>query len=770
LRNYQNDHWVPADLAHLEALSSISFSLEPTKRVACAAAKAANRAVAFIFRPEGESFASHGWSEPGDPPRLLVHTSNERSSVCVELLDDTQGVAGSLWLEGDDGYRTISAVPIGGNAAVKGLLVVADRDVVEPLNPAQGYLLQAHAAHLATLLALNELQQSRVEREIEQRERAERLRLLESVAVHARDSIIITEAEPFDLPGPRILYCNAAFERTTGYESAEVIGKTPRILQGPDSCPMARRKLRQALEAWQPVEVELLNYRKDGTKFWVELSIVPVADESGWYTHWVSVQRDITERKEADELAVRVRVAEIENEVLADEILERKRVEAELLYTAFHDNLTRLRNRAFFMERLHAAFDPASRFSGAACAVLFLDLDRFKVVNDSLGHPAGDALLKEVARRLKQCVRPQDVLARFGGDEFAILLSNEHELSAAVRIADRVIDAMRDPIVIGRQKIFTSCSIGIAYADAECEGPDALIRDADLAMYAAKRSGFGDYAVFASAMREETAAVLALQTDLRTAVQDSQFRLEYQPIVWPNNGRIRGFEALLRWDHPTRGPLLPDAFISVAEDVGLIRQIDRWVMREALSQLKQWHDLTGDLDLRISLNTSAVEFTDPQFIPELVKALEVSGVAPELLELEITESIFLRPTPRISGIIEDIRALGVRIALDDFGTGYSALSYINKYPIDTIKIDKSFIAGMCENVRTMAVVNAIIYLSNELQLTIVAEGVETAQQVDMLRAMSCSHAQGFYFSASVKPQKALTLLLGQPAVAQAAAA
>ena len=278
-------------------------------------------------------------------------------------------------------------------------------------------------------------------------------------------------------------------------------------------------------------------------------------------------------------------------------------------------------------------------------------------------------------------------------------------------------------------------------------------------MYTAKRTGFGDYAVFAPEMRDEATAILELQADLRVALEQQQFRLEYQPIVRATDGLIEGFEALLRWDHPTRGLLRPDSFIAVAEDVGLIRQIDRWVMREALMQLGKWQDATGNTALRLSLNTSAVEFTDANFIAELEEALSVHGIGPDLLELEITEGIFLRPTPRIAGIIEDIRALGVRIALDDFGTGYSALSYINKYPIDTIKIDKAFVTGMCAHPRTKAVVEAIIHLGRALQLKIVAEGVETAQQVALLNKMSCSHAQGFFYSTSVTPSDALDLIV-----------
>ena len=641
-----------------------------------------------------------------------------------------------------------------------GLLLVVDEMAHRRLSPAQGYVLEAQAAHCRTLLELADVRRD-ARRETEADATAsQRLRLLESVAVHARDSIVITEAEPLDLPGPRILFCNAAFTRATGYEAEEVLGKTPRILQGPNTSAATRAKLREAFAAWQPVEVELINYRKDGTPFWVELSIVPVANEAGWFTHWVSVQRDITERKAADELAIRMRVTQIENEVLATEIQERKRVEAELLYTAFHDSLTRLRNRAFFMERLTGAIESQRLEADHGCAVLFLDLDRFKVVNDSLGHLAGDTLLKEISRRLKGCMRPQDTLARIGGDEFAVLIEDAAELEVAAAVAERILESMRLPVRLGRQEVFPSCSIGIVQSSARYESPEPLLRDADIAMYEAKRAGHGGYAVFDGSMHADAVVKLKLQTDLRLALDRGEFEVFYQPIIHLASGRTSGYEALLRWWHPERGLISPMEFIDAAEEIGVIRQIDCWVRLQACRQLKAWQDASGRDDLRMSINASATEFSDPTFTSDLADLLARLDLTPSTIQLEITEGIFLDPTASVIDTVEQVRRLGVRIALDDFGTGYSSLSYLNRYPIDTIKIDQSFVAGMTANERTFAVVELVVNLGRKLEIAIVAEGVETAGQAEMLADMGCGFGQGYFYARPEEAASAQVLLLG----------
>jgi diguanylate cyclase (GGDEF)-like protein/PAS domain S-box-containing protein len=742
------DHWEGVAISQAAALSAFESHQALLENIVAHVVKATGCAGALICRSiAGElkvlASVQHGPLHDVVPLHGDATAALSVSDVHFQFIDAPPI---GLRFVGEHGtkVRFAAAIPIACEDLAY-LMVLDDHDRL-PLSPAQCYVLRAHAAHLATAFELASLrEQGDLVDSVEHRANLERLRLLESVAVHARDSIIITEAEPIDLPGPRILYCNAAFTAATGYSAADVVGLTPRILQGPKTDPASRARLRRALEAWEPVEIELINYRKDGTEFWVELSIVPVANEHGWFTHWVSVQRDISERKNAEELSGRVRAAESENQALADEILERKRIEAELLYTAFHDSLTRLRNRPFFMDRLAAALSRGCVGGVAACSVLFLDLDRFKVVNDSLGHIEGDALLKEVARRLKRSIRPQDTLARIGGDEFAILIEDATDLSTPVQVAECIIEALRAPVQLNRQSVFPSCSIGIVQTSNPLVEPEDLIRDADIAMYEAKRSGFGDYAIFDASMHASAVARLALQTDLRHAVEHDEFHLAYQPIVDPTSGAILSFEALLRWEHPLRGPVSPADFVPVAEEIGLIRQIDQWVMREACAQLKKWQRQFSNPQLRLSVNTSAPEFADVNFVDDLTRVLAEFELAPNCLELEITEGIFLNSSRDIAAKLAAVRRLGVRVALDDFGTGYSSLSYINRYPIDTIKIDKSFIDDVCANSHTHAIVELIVNLGAALKLNIVAEGVETQDQADALVKVGCTAIQGYYF-------------------------
>ena len=658
------------------------------------------------------------------------------------------------------GLRFVAAVRVNdARGAPCGVLVVADTAPHAGLSPAKSYVLLTHAAQLAALLELQRLRLASREAPAAEIRGAsdERLRLLESVVVNANDAVLITSAEPIDLPGPRIVYCNAAFTRTTGYAEAEVLGQTPRMLQSATTSRQTLDKLRRALAGWRPVEVELLNRRKDGREFWVELSIVPVSNEAGLFTHWVSVQRDVSDRKAAEETATRARVAEAENVALEAEIRERKRAEARLLHTAFHDDLTKLRNRAFFMDRLTLALDRARRDPAARCAVLFLDLDRFKLVNDSLGHRAGDLLLMEIADRLRSCASPRDTIARVGGDEFALLVEDPAEVGDLVRLAGRIIETMRRPMRLGEQEIVSSCSVGVVQAGPRHARPEELLRDADTAMYQAKRHDTGNYAIFAASMHDDAVLALALQTDLRRAILRGEFLLHYQPICCADTSAITGFEALVRWNHPQRGLVLPGGFIAAAEETGLIRDIGRWVLREACVQLCLWRDCLPGQALLLSVNASAEELGDPGFVADLRSTLAATGLDPRTLQIEVTEEVFIR-SPETVG---SIRELGVRIALGDFGTGCSSLSHLDRHPLDTLKIDRSLVARMLTRPRTRAIVNTIIQLGTALDLAVVAEGVEDATQLQALTAAGCGSVQGYLLGRPLPAEQADAALARQ---------
>lgn len=621
------------------------------------------------------------------------------------------------------------------------------------LSAAHIYGLQTHAADLYDALKMDPANGAGASAVIE------RLRLLESVVVNAKDAILITEAEPIDLPGPRIVYCNPAFLTTTGFSLDEVMGKTPRILQCPETDRQTLQKIRDALQRWDPVEVELINTRRDGTQFWVQLSIVPVANEKGWFTHWVSVQRDITERKDAEQHFRQAQLDREERVALESRLIERERIQDELSYAAFHDELTRLKNRGYFMARIHSALSKGTTQKPGAATVLYLDLDRFKYVNDGMGHHAGDSLLKSVAHRLSECIDPTAVIARIGGDEFAILLTDEGHQEQAIETAERVTHALSLPTAIDGQQLFISCSIGIATLDVQHTTAEDLIRDADVAMYAAKKKGRGSWAVFDLSMRQASIDMLLMQNALKHAITRNEFYLVYQPIYSIATETIVGVEALVRWRHSTLGIIAPDVFISVAEDIGVICDLGQWVMRSACREVKKWSDAAGAVTLKLNVNVSGVELNRSDFVTQVAEIIAETGFDARALQIEITESVFLHEPEIVAKTLEDLRAQGIRIALDDFGTGYSSLGYIDRYPIDAIKIDRSFVTRMMKHERSVAIVNSILSLGQALDLAIVAEGVETLGQLDQLRELGCPYAQGFLLSPPVLAEDVLAMLM-----------
>ncbi len=448
--------------------------------------------------------------------------------------------------------------------------------------------------------------------------------------------------------------------------------------------------------------------------------------------------------------------------VISD-ISELKRSEERLVHNAFHDALTDLPNRALFFDRLTHAVDRAKRRRDYAFAVLFLDLDRFKVVNDSLGHRVGDQLLIGIARRLEACLRPGDTVARLGGDEFTVLLEDVKGVSDATRVAERIQNALRVPFVVGIHEVFSSASVGIALSTTGYAEPEDFLRDADLAMYRAKATGRARYEVFDRAMHERAVTQLRLETDLRKALDRGELRLLYQPVVSLETRAIVAFEALLRWHHPERGVTCPADFITLAEETGLITEIGDWVLAEACRQARRWHLAVPERRPAVAVNLSSRQFLQADLVERIQDVLRETGLDPRHLHLEITESAVMENGSRVLETLHRLRDLQVSLCLDDFGTGYSSLSYLHQFPIDTLKIDRSFVGRMGRGGENTEIIRAIVDLGHNLDKLVVAEGVETLEQVAQLRALDCEYAQGHYFAVPLDPAKAGALLV--PAVA-----
>ena len=444
----------------------------------------------------------------------------------------------------------------------------------------------------------------------------------------------------------------------------------------------------------------------------------------------------------------------------AHDITDRKRAEEKLLHDALHDELTGLPNRALFMDRLRHSMERSRREPERLTAVLFLDLDRFKIVNDSLGHLVGDELLIQIAGTLSSTLRPSDTIARVGGDEFAILLEGGRDVGDAVRVADRIHERLSSPINLGGHEVFITASIGIAVHTPEYEKPEDLLRDADTAMYRAKSSGRACHVVFNRVMHRFVMARLQLETDLRRAVERGQLRVHYQPFVDLGTDEVVGFEALLRWHHPRRGLLPPDEFLSVAEETGLIVPIGRFVLMEGcrhIRELQRKHPALGLL--KLSVNLSNKQFFQADLFSQIEEALASSGLAPACLGLEITEGVIIRNAESASSRFSRLKSMGVQLYLDDFGKGYSSLNYLHRFPMDLLKIDRSFVSRIEEAEGNLAIVKAIVTLAHQLGMEVVAEGIQTAEQRNRLRALGCEYGQGFFLSSPVPADEAERLLV-----------
>jgi diguanylate cyclase (GGDEF)-like protein/PAS domain S-box-containing protein len=444
------------------------------------------------------------------------------------------------------------------------------------------------------------------------------------------------------------------------------------------------------------------------------------------------------------------------------DITDRKRAEERLLHEAMHDVLTGLPNRALFMDHLKLSVERGKRRDDRLFAVLFLDLDRFKIINDSLGHMVGDQLLVGIARRLETCLRPGDTVARLGGDEFTILLEDLNGAGEAIEVAERLQKALARPFNLNGHEVFATVSIGIALSATGYELPDDVLRDADTAMYRAKMLGKARHEVFDKTMHALAMNLLQMESDLRRAIERKEFFLHYQPIITLETGEVRGFEALVRWQHPERGFIPPNDFIEIAEETGLIIPIGQWVLEEACRQIHRWQtEFPQYPPLQISVNLSVKQFMNADLLAHIQTALKDAEVDPHSLKVEITESMVMENVEAAIEMLQQMRALGIELSIDDFGTGYSSLSYLHRFPISTLKIDRSFVSRMTVNNENAEIVRTIIMLARNLKMDVVAEGVETAEQLAQLKALNCQYGQGYYFSKPLSADAMMSWLSSQ---------
>ena len=552
------------------------------------------------------------------------------------------------------------------------------------------------------------------------------------------------------IPEERYLDVNESFLVATGFQRKEVIGRTASDLNF-WTYPEERTRLMAALSEHGRVrDLEIAFNTKSGEKR-NGLESAEIIDVSGQVC-MLAILKDITELKQAQE---------------------------KLVHDAFHDSLTNLPNRALFLDRLERTVARANRHKDYKFAVLFIDIDRFKIVNDSLGHHAGDELIIQFSKRILHSLRLEDVisrpatpdslvnewttkddtLARLGGDEFTVLLDDLRSPTDSIRVASRIQQSFAKPFLIAGQEVFTTASIGIAASSQSYASAADVVRDADIAMYRAKAQGKAQCEVFDQATHDQAVGRLKLETDLRRALEREEFRVYYQPIVSLASGNIAGFEALARWDRPGVGIVAPAKFIGVAEEMGLIVFIGNWVLRKACEQAHRWHLANpGERPLTMSVNVSGRQFEHPDIVEQVEKILQETQVDPTAIKLEITETITMDNAERTIRVVKGMKRLGVRVSIDDFGTGYSSLSYLRRFPMDTLKIDRSFVHNLASNPENLEIVRTIIGLARNLGMEVVAEGAETADEIEQLKALECDFSQGYFFSKPVDSEQAGNLL------------
>jgi len=552
-------------------------------------------------------------------------------------------------------------------------------------------------------------------RDITERKKAqERLQLWSRVLDQSAEGIFICD------PHERILLVNAAFERLTGFSADEAVGKTPRMLSSGRQGRAFYASMWRSLSETGKWHGEMWNRHKSGHLYVECLSVSAVYDHKGDVTHYVGIFSDITARKQAEE---------------------------RLVHVAHHDALTDLPNRVLLMDRLNQLIKAARR-SKSKVAAVFIDLDRFKDVNDSLGHDAGDLLLQTLTKRLSNAMRSEDTLARLGGDEFVAVFQDLRDVQSVGVLAQKLLSRLVEPITLSGYELTVTASMGISVYPDDATNGQEMIRNADAAMYQAKGAGRNTYQFYTSDLNRRALEMLSMENALRRAIDRQEFVLHYQPQVHIDSGSVVGAEALVRWNHPELGLLMPGRFIAVAEERGLIVPIGNWVIEEASRQAALWQN-SGRVFVPIAVNVSAVQFRQKDFVERLASSVRKHGINPNSLELELTESIIMRDAETTITVLDRLHDMGFNLSIDDFGTGYSSLSYLRRFPIDKIKIDRSFVTDVTHNESAGNLVRGIIGLAQSLRLKVIAEGVETMEQLEALREQRCDEAQGFFFSPAV---------------------
>ena len=539
----------------------------------------------------------------------------------------------------------------------------------------------------------------------------QQLRLHSAAMASVANAVFITDSEG------RITWVNAAFAKLSGYTSDEACGLTPRLFKSGRHDAAYYQQVWQTILAGNVFRGEVINRRKDGSLYTVDQTITPLLDMNGKTCHFVAIHEDITDKKEA---------------------------EKRIIHMAHYDTLTNLPNRILFTDRLHQEMIHANR-NKRLVSVIFLDLDRFKTINDTLGHTFGDQLLKAIANRLKNCIREGDTVSRLGGDEFIFIISDITHPQDATLIAQKILSALSTTFYLEGHEVHVTSSIGIAIYPLDANDMDNLIKRADIAMYHAKEEGGSTFKFYMEDMNINNFERLMLENDLRKALAKGELAVYYQPLVDQNTGQIVSMEALVRWQHPNRGMLFPAKFIPIAEETGLIVPIGEWVLKTACAQTRAWHD-AGFSTLRITVNLSVRQFRQQNLVNAITRALQETGLDPKYLELELTEGIIMQNDTAVLAALRELKSIGILFSIDDFGTEYSSLSYLKRFPIDTLKIDRSFIQDITTNPDDAAIVTAIIAVAESLKLKIVAEGVENKEQADFLRKLHCNNIQGYLYS------------------------